>query len=312
VLLIYAFSLILGATAFLYVYLNIPVIIVFSIIMVVGAVVFGLFLRDVTIEEGELPAVRERRGGNAPAVLSTNVLHKRAFLEMLLDLVAISLSFYTANLLRYESELTPERLNRIWLTLPVIIPVKLVTFYTFRLYRSMWRYLGFVDVIHMFRAVSTSSVVTVVAILMIWNFEGYSRTVFIIDWMLLLMLVTGQRLLFRGLRETLPGIRRDSGKRVLIIGAGDAGEMLVREMLNNPRLGYKPVGFVDDHPGKLGRRMYGVAVMGHRGDMRRIILEEQVEEVIIAIPSAPDEKLLDFFVPCTDLGVPCRRTHSLI
>ncbi len=312
VLLIYAFSLILGVTAFLHIYLNISIIFVFSVIMIAGAVVFGRFLKDVKIDQSELPAVRERRRGDPPAVLHTNVLHKRAFLEMLLDLIAISLAFYTANLLRYEAELTPDRLNRIWVTLPIIIPIKLATLYAFKLYRSMWRYLGFVDLIHMFRAVSTSSVVTVVAILMIWNFEGYSRTVFVIDWILLLMLVTGQRLLFRGLRDTLPGIRKDSGKRVLIIGAGDAGEMLVREMLNNPRLGYKPVGFVDDHPGKLGRRMYGVAVMGNRGDMRRILVEERIEEVLVAIPSASDETILDFIVPCTELGVPCRRTHNLV
>jgi UDP-GlcNAc:undecaprenyl-phosphate GlcNAc-1-phosphate transferase len=312
VLLIYAFSFILGATAFLCAYLNLSIVIVFSILVVAGAVVFGLFLGDVKIDQSDLPAVRKRRPGDHPAVLHTNVLHKRAFLEMLLDLVAVCLAFYTANLLRFEAELDPEHLRLIWISLPIIIPVKLCTLFAFGLYRSMWRYLGFVDLIHMFRAVSASSILVVVAISMIWRFEGYSRTVFVIDWILMLLLVTGQRLMFRGLRETLPGIRKDSGKRALIIGAGDAGEMVVREMLNNPRLGYQPVGFVDDHPGKLGRRMYGVAVMGSRRELRRILIEERIEEVIIAIPSASDENLLDFLVPCSDLGVPCRRTHSMI
>ncbi len=88
--------------------------------------------------------------------------------------------------------------------------------------------------------------------------------------------------------------------------------MLMREMLNNPRLGYRPVGFVDDHSGKLGRKMYGIEAMGNRNDLRRIILEERIEEVIIAIPSVQDENLVDFFVPCSDLGVPCRRIHSLV
>ncbi|MDP6279538.1 MAG: hypothetical protein QGI11_13675, partial [Nitrospinota bacterium] len=179
-------------------------------------------------------------------------------------------------------------------------------------YRSMWRYLGFVDLIHIFRAVTTSSVLSVVAVLMVWNFEGYSRTVFVIDWMIMLMLVSGLRLMFRGLRDTLSGTQKNTGKRVLIIGAGDAGEMLVREMQNNSRLGYLPIGFIDDNPGKIGRRMFGLEVMGSRSDLRRIIVEERVEEVIVAIPSVPEDDLADFFYPCTELGVPCRRTHSLI
>ncbi len=312
VLLIYAFSLILGTTAFLYAYLNFSIVIVLSVILISGAVVFGLFLGEVKVDPVELPSALSERKGSHPAVLGTNVFHKRAFVEMLLDLMAICLAYYTATLLRYEAELTPTRIARIWVILPVLIPVKLIVLYAFGLYRSMWRYLGLADLIHISRAVTTSSVLSVVAVLMVWNFEGYSRTVFVIDWMIMLMLVSGLRLLFRGLRDTLSGIQKSPGKRVLIIGAGDAGEMLVREMQNNSRLGYLPIGFVDDNPGKIGRRMFGLEVMGSRSDLRRIIVEERVEEVIVAIPSVPEEDLADFFYPCSELGIPCRRTHSLI
>ena len=166
--------------------------------------------------------------------------------------------------------------------------------------------------INISRAVSLSSVVIVLFLLGIWRFENYSRAVFFIDWLLTLVLISGIRLLFRVLRDTLPGIQRNSGKRVLIVGAGDAGEMLVREMQNNLRLGFQPVGFVDDNRGKVGRRMYGIEVMGTRSDIRRIIVEERIEEVIVAIPSLPDEDLLEFFESCEELGVHCRRTHSLI
>lgn len=312
VLLIYLFSLILGGTAFLYAYLNFSIVLVMSVVLMSGAVVFGLFLGEVKVDSVELPLALSHRKEESPAVLGTNVFHKRAFVEMLLDMAAICLAYYAATLLRYEAELTPTRLARIWVTLPVIIPVKLIVLYAFGLYRSMWRYLGIVDLIHLCRAVTTSSVITVVAILMIWNFEGYSRTVFVIDWMIMLMLVAGLRLLFRGLRDALPGVQKNSGKRVLIIGAGDAGEMLVREMQNNSRLGYQPVGFIDDNPGKIGRRMFGLDVMGGRFSLRRILVEERIEEVVVAIPSAPDEDLADFFAPCDELGIKCRRIHSLI
>jgi len=312
VLLIYLFSLILGTTAFLYAYLNFSVVLVMSVVLVSGAVVFGLFLGEVKVDSVELPLALSSRKEGAPAVLGTNVFHKRAFVEMLLDVVAICLSYYAATLLRYEAEITPIRLARIWVALPVIIPVKLIVLYSFGLYRSMWRYLGIFDLIHIFRAVTTSSLITVVAVLMVWNFEHYSRTVFVIDWMIMLMLVAGLRLLFRGLRDALPGIQKKSGKRVLIIGAGDAGEMLVREMQSNSQLGYQPIGFIDDNPGKIGRRMFGLDVIGNRSSLRRILVEERIEEVVVAIPSAPDEDLVDFFAPCDELGISCRRIHSLL
>jgi UDP-GlcNAc:undecaprenyl-phosphate GlcNAc-1-phosphate transferase len=312
VLLIYLFSLILGTTAFLYAYLNFSVVLVMSVVLVSSAVVFGLFLGEVKVDSVELPLALSSRKEGAPAVLGTNVFHKRAFVEMLLDVVAICLSYYAATLLRYEAEITPIRLARIWVALPVIIPVKLIVLYSFGLYRSMWRYLGIFDLIHIFRAVTTSSLITVVAVLMVWNFEHYSRTVFVIDWMIMLMLVAGLRLLFRGLRDALPGIQKKSGKRVLIIGAGDAGEMLVKEMQSNSQLGYQPIGFIDDNPGKIGRRMFGLDVIGNRSSLRRILVEERIEEVVVAIPSAPDEDLVDFFAPCDELGISCRRIHSLL
>jgi len=312
VLLIYAFSLLLGVTAFLYAYLNFSIVIVLSAALISGVVVFGLFLGEVKVDPMELPSALSERKCPAPAILGTNVFHKRAFVEMLLDLVSICLAFYTATLLRYEAHLIPSEVARIWVTLPVIIPVKLVVLYSFGLYRSMWRHLEFVDLLHITKAVTISSAANVVAILMIWRFDGYSRSVIVIDWMLMIMLVSGLRLLFRGLRETFPGGQKNSGKRLLIIGAGDAGEMLVREMQNNPRLEYHPVGFIDDNPGKIGRRMFGIEVMGNRADLRRIIVEEQIEEVIVAIPSALEEDLAVFFEPCNDLGVSCRRTHDLI
>ena len=312
VLLIYLFSLILGTTAFLYAYLNFSVVLVMSVVLVSGAVVFGLFLGEVKVDSVELPLALSSRKEGAPAVLGTNVFHKRAFVEMLLDVVAICLSYYAATLLRYEAEITPIRLARIWVALPVIIPVKLIVLYSFGLYRSMWRHLGIIDLFHLLRAVTTSSLITVVAVLMVWSFEHYSRTVFVIDWMIMLMLVAGLRLLFRGLRDALPGIQKKSGKRVLIIGAGDAGEMLVREMQSNSQLRYQPIGFIDDNPGKIGRRMFGLDVIGNRSSLRRILVEERIEEVVVAIPSAPDEDLVDFFAPCDELGISCRRIHSLL
>ncbi|MDA1000897.1 MAG: hypothetical protein O2807_10355 [bacterium] len=312
VLMIYAFSALMGITAFLYAYLQISIIFIIAVIFISGAVVFGFFLGEVKIDASELPAVLAERKNGPPTILNATLMHKRVIVEMLLDFVSICVAFYTATLFRYETNLSPARLDIFWTTLPVVILVQLTTFYFMGLYRSMWRYLGVADLIHITKTVTASSVLSTLAVLMIWGFTDRPRKIFAIDWLILLMLVSGTRMFFRNLRDMLPGASKKFGKRILIMGAGDAGEMLVREMLNNPRLGYQPVGFLDDNPGKSGKRMYGVSVMGTRSDFLRIAVEENIEEVIVAIPSVTDEMLSDFFAQCETLQLPCRRMHTLI
>ena len=149
--------------------------------------------------------------------------------------------------MRFEG-IAPDRyIDLFFESLPVVIAIKLGAFFFFGLYRNVWRYVSVEDLVAIAKAITLGSLICILVFTYLSRFQGHSRAVFIIDWGLLLVLVSGIRLLFRGLREYFSRAR-STGKRVLIMGAGDAGEMLLRELRNNPRLGYLPVGFLDDDP----------------------------------------------------------------
>src|SRR5581483_11944903 len=113
------------------------------------------------------------------------------------------------------------------------------------------------------------------------------RSVAIMDWLLLLAFVAGARMLARTVMER-PSARGivARGKEVIVVGAGDAGQLIVKEMQRNSRLGYTPIGFVDDDPRLVGSRIQDVRVLGRTDDLKSIVHEQRPDEVLIAIPSA--------------------------
>ena len=117
-------------------------------------------------------------------------------------------------------------------------------------YRGIWRYTSLDDLIVFVKAVCSVQSLSVMAVLFAFRFEGFSRTVFLIDAILMFMFLAGSRMAFRLFRQVMPVSRGAGGRRVLIYGAGDGGELLLRELLNNRSLKYSPVGFIDDDPGK--------------------------------------------------------------
>ena len=142
--------------------------------------------------------------------------------------------------------------------LPLVVPLKLLAFLSLGVYRGLWRFVTINDLLLYIKAVVLGLILSTLALLFLVRFEDYSRTVFVLDGLFLLIMVVGSRLTFRVLRNLLPGPAVSQGRRVLIFGAGDAGMLLLREMRNNPRLGCVPVGFADDDPIKCGKVIGGV------------------------------------------------------
>lgn len=170
--------------------------------------------------------------------------------------------------------------------------IKPVVYYYFGLYRRMWVYASIQELKLVVIAVSTASLIValVVVVLRAANIlPNFPRSIIPIDWLLSLVLVGGLRFSLRVLAElqpSLPGTSQRS-KRVLIVGAGDAGAMVVREMQKNPGLPLKPVCFLDDDPDKQHKQIHGIPVVGKLNDLPRAIITRRIEEVVIAIPSAP-------------------------
>jgi FlaA1/EpsC-like NDP-sugar epimerase len=176
----------------------------------------------------------------------------------------------------------------------VALLVKPVVYYYFSMYRRLWLYASVQELKLIVVSVTAASVLVSLAMVGLFTmgaFSAFPRSVLVIDWLLSIVLVGGLRFTVRLLAEnkvlaSLPH-RSSPTKRVLVVGAGDAGAMVVRELQKNPQLGLLPVGFLDDNASKQNQQIYGVPVVGTLSDLARALDNRRVDEVIIAIPSAP-------------------------
>ncbi len=298
VMLFYLLSSICGAVALLGLKYGMLYPSILAILIVIIFWYFGAFLNGVvSYGENAKRLLRESRGFTMDLVL----MHKKRVGEVIVDCVLIGLSFTVAFVIRFDG-LPAMYASVIAQTLPILIPLKLVTFFYFGLYRGLWRYVGMQDLINIVKAVTVSSVLAVVVVTMVFRFENYSRAVFAIDWMVLLLTVSGVRVMIRLIEEYLGSLTKQKGKRLLIFGAGDAGEIALREVRNNAKLGYVPVGFIDDDREKLGRSIHGVKILGRREQLTEIVEKFRVQEILVAIPSAERSTLVSVLKDCKQTG----------
>ncbi len=216
----------------------------------------------------------------------------KRFLVLLNDALLISLSFYTAYALRLNTLNLNEYIRQILYSLPIILVVRLAIFTIMGLYRGMWRFVGMRDLVKLIQAVTISSIVSVVLLFLIFRLENYPRSVFVIDWFVVLVFIGGNRFAYRLYREgafnrTFGGQDKNgNSKRVLIVGAGKAGEIILREILGNSHYGFIPIGFVDDNRSKRNLAIHGYRILGNTRDIQRITKEHNIDEIFLAIPSA--------------------------
>ncbi len=192
--------------------------------------------------------------------------------------------------------------------------IKLPVFYAFGLYARYWRFVGLNDLLTILTAVSVSSVLfgaaTLVAVTT-GTVSAYPRSVPAIDWLLTLFAVAGVRVSIRVLAEARaasvePARRPSQRKRVLVVGAGQAGTMVVREMERNPQLGLEAVGFLDDDRAKIGKSMQGVRVLARLDQLGEVVIARHVDEVVIAMPKAPGSVLRSLVQSARLAGVPAK------
>ena len=207
------------------------------------------------------------------------VTTRRAWVLLADALLAVA-GNYLAFWLRFDGTI-PAAYWMLWLqTVPCLVLIRGLTFIAFHLYDSVWQYVGLRDLRAIAISVSVSNVLFCLLIRGVLELRAYPRSVFVTDLVLMVFLMGAVRVSWRLGREYLANART---KSVLIFGAGDAGEAMVREILNGGEHGYRPVGFVDDDPAKVGQRIHGVPVLGTRADLPRIIAQTNPSEVLVAI-----------------------------
>jgi len=211
--------------------------------------------------------------------------------QLAADAVMIAAAWYLAFQLRFDFEVPPWYERMLRETLWLVLAIKLVVFVAFGFYQRWWRYVSTRDMWRALLGVGVGSVITVVAVYFFYPVEQFRlpRGVALVDPLLLLAFVAGSRLLARTLIERPKSGLVARGKEVLIVGAGDAGQLILRELQRSKVLEYTPIGLVDDDPRKRGMRLHGVRVLGPTSNLRTILRNNRPDEVLIAIPSAPGE-----------------------
>lgn len=243
----------------------------------------------------------------------------RVILLFALHAFVFTACFVAANLVRFEFSLPAAYRPTLLAALPVVVGVQLLFGFAFRFYRGWWRYVGINDVIRLVFGVSAASI----ALGAIWYvgrpmhlgfaFAASSRGVLVVDWAFALLTLFGARVLVRVSRDRFRSGKEipETKKRVLIIGAGDAGETLAREIEHRPHLGLTVVGFVDDQRAKWGSQIRGIPIVGPISSIEHIASEKVAQEALIAIPNASGKRMREIVHQLAAAGLPFRTIPGL-
>lgn len=304
---LYGFSVGFGLLSLISLSLRPLLVLVMWLLALTVLLLMGAYLAKVKVYELQrIPfGVPVQPSVRPTTLIDTMLLHKRRLLEILIDFSLICCAYVTAYVLQFELALTAEQQRLIVQSLPIVIVVKLSCFMSLGLYRGVWRYVSLSDVMTMFKAVTLGSVCSAVALLFLWQFSGYSRAVFVIDWLLLFLGVSAARVAERLLNEWIVSAA-EGAQPVLVIGAGDTGELVVRQMKRNGQWKRRVVGFLDDDPRKQGNRIHGRTVLGTRAALPTTLQMYQVREVFIAMGQPPEELIRQVKEACERQGVQWR------
>ncbi len=301
VLALYGVSACLGALSIASIRLApLPAVLV-MVLVLTALTLFGSYLARVNVYRLEKRPADEESAtefGRHVTLVNTMLLYKRRLVEIVVDFCLVSSAYVGAFLLRFDGQLSPDLQRLILQSLPIILVVKVACFAGCRLYQGVWRYVSLTDLINVVRAATIGSVLSTLALLFLWRFQGYSRAVLVIDWMLCLLAVGGSRIAERLLDEWIHGLA-ERETPVLIIGAGDTGDLVLRSLKHEGAGGRRVIGFLDDDFTKQGSRLHGVPVMGGREQLPGLLEQYEIREVLIAIGDPPGE-LLQYVQRCCE------------
>jgi len=231
------------------------------------------------------------------------MLTKRRIIVFLFDLLLISVSLCASFLLRFDFAIPADEAVLFKECLWVVLVVKPLVFISIGFYQSIWRYASLQDAIEMFKGVTFSSVLTIFAVLFLHQFAPVPRSIFVLDWFLLFALMAASRLIWRVYRESYSLSKSCEGPRTLIVGAGEAGSLLLKEIRRHPHTAYNVIGFVDDDPEKKGMKLHGIPVLGVTKHLKALIRNNEIEDVIIAMPSAGGKVIRTIVNSCKNANV---------
>jgi FlaA1/EpsC-like NDP-sugar epimerase len=248
------------------------------------------------------------------------LFYKNLFVILGIDILLLASSLYIAHLVRFDFNVPQQNLHLLYWILPFVLLTKIVSFFYFDVYRVMWRFTSIADLVNIIKASSISMLLIIFLILFSpRRFIGFPRSVFVIDWCLTILFIAGFRLAIRvyfvhisendSSFETVRAFwriltrKQSATKNLLIVGAGNCGEKLYREIRDNATLHYNVVGFVDDDPLNIGLKIHGHLVFGPIKDIKIAAKKAGANEIIIAVPSANSQQMRSIIEHCEKCGI---------
>lgn len=233
------------------------------------------------------------------------IILKRQFKQaalVVLDIIFINVAIFVAYFIKFQWLIPPAYLHIYFKSFIPITMIMIASFYFFKLYRSIWRYASIDELNSVIFGVTAGTVGSFLYGLIVGYRLPYSA--YFVMWALTIMSSGGLRFLRRviGSIEMAPREVLKKSKRTLIVGAGDAGAMVVREMKKRPEMEYIPVAFIDDEKSKVGKVIHGVPIIGQRWDIPQIVADKDIDEILIAMPSATDEDRREIISICSETG----------
>ncbi|MCI5920239.1 MAG: polysaccharide biosynthesis protein [Roseburia sp.] len=233
------------------------------------------------------------------------------------DAIAVVVASYVALLVRFDFSLSTipnEYEVRVWQMLPWNIVITIFIFFCFRLYSSLWTYAGAMELVNICGAgITAGFVYTLVAMLSFRKITvPLPRSFCVVYTVTLIGFIFVSRYMYRAVRAVMRKRVKERGKkRVLIIGAGDAGDALIREIKNSKYINMTVVGVIDDNKAKIGNYIHGVKVVGNRSTIIQNVEELRVEEIIVAMPSAKVSEIKEILDICKDTGCELKRLPGM-
>jgi UDP-GlcNAc:undecaprenyl-phosphate/decaprenyl-phosphate GlcNAc-1-phosphate transferase len=274
-----------------------------ALAFVLAMILIAVYLARIRVYEGD-DARLLREGTVTPIV--ADFMYKRRVAEVLLDLCLITLAYYAAYRLRFEGGEFLQNFESLRRTMPIVLAAQLLAFFGVGVYRGMWRHFGLNDTVVVVEGALAGSACAWLVIVSLPMFISYSRTVFAIDFVLVVGLVTLSRASFRLIAEFVQR-RRRGGSRVLIYGAGDGGTLAVRELLSLRDRDAQILGFADDDERKKGSRVAGYRVLGDGEALRELVASGGVDAIVVSSRAIADEQVAPLAALCARHGVTISR-----
>jgi len=228
------------------------------------------------------------------------LLRHRGIVKLFLHFVIFAGAYHLAYLIRFDFIVPPKYGEVIRETILYLLIAKAIGFFAFGLFKGWWRFVSIRDVLPIAAGCTAGSAIFVGVDIFFLGNVTVPRSVYLLDWGITLLIVLASRYLIRMGREAFGRRHGEFTRRVMIVGAGAAGQMIAREVQENPALGMIAVGYVDDDKAKVGTRIQGLRVLGSHEEIGTICHDQKVDEIIIAIPSARASKVRHIVEHCKE------------